>query len=120
MYNKVCLIGPQRLPISETQVREALDFLTDRSPIGCILVGSLSGVIGEVAGEFALDHGIAIECIEAKHVELGNEAITRQIWDMIGAGTDLFVILPPFDVQTHNVQVLATHAGCAQWVPYDA
>lgn len=120
MYNKVCLIGPQRLPISETQVREALDFLTDRSEVAAILVGSLSGVIGQVAGEFALEHDIPIECIEAKHEELGNEAVTRQMWDMIRAGTDLFVILPPFDVQTHNAQILATHAGCAQWVPYDA
>lgn len=120
MYNKVCLIGPQRGPVSETQVRDALEFLTDRSEIANLLVGSLSGVIGTVAGEFALDHGIAIECIEAKHQELGNEAVTRQMWDMIAAGVDLFVILPPFDVQTHNAQILATHAGCAQWVPYDS
>jgi hypothetical protein len=119
MYNKVCLIGPQRLPVSESQVRDALDFLTDRSQIACLLVGSLSGVIGTIAGEFALDHNIPIECIEAKHEELGNEAMTRQMWDFIGAGTDLFVILPPFDVQTHNMQVLATYSGCAQWVPYD-
>lgn len=119
-YGKVCLVGPLREP-DLNKLRLSLGALMDEPEHGgidALVCGDLDTAFGQVVMEFAIEHGIPLDSVSANTAELNGLAWIQQAWDMVEAKCDMYVVLGPFDVNTHNAQSIFTHSKCNIWVPY--